>query len=83
MKELIARRLAELKEEFEAGQKMLAELDEKRERLKESMLRIAGAVQVLEELESTPASAQGRVEKTAQDHAAKDVGGPAERGDQG
>lgn len=62
MKELIARRLAELKEEFEAGQKMLGELDEKRERLKESMLRIAGAVQVLEELESTPADAGGTVE---------------------
>ncbi len=59
MKERIARRLSELREEFEAGQKMLAELDEKRERLKESMLRIAGAVQVLEELDGTevPAAA--------------------------
>ncbi len=53
MKELIAKRLAELKEEFEAGQKMLAELDEKRGRLKESVLQIAGAVKVLEELDST------------------------------
>lgn len=59
MKERIARRLAELREEFEAGQKMLAELGEKRERLKESMLRIAGAVQVLEELDGVevPAAA--------------------------
>lgn len=45
-------RLTELRAEFEAGQKMLEELDEKRDRLRESMLRIAGAIQVLEELES-------------------------------
>jgi archaellum component FlaC len=51
MKEKIQRRIAELKEEFESGQKVLAELDEKRERLKEQMLRIAGAIQVLTELE--------------------------------
>ncbi len=68
MKELIARRLAELREEFETGQKMIVELDEKRERLKESMLRIAGAVQVLEELESAPADVDGPVEPDA-DHA--------------
>ncbi len=67
MKEQIDKRLAELKEEFEAGQKMLAELDEKRERLKESMLRIAGAVQVLEELQCTPAAAGGPGEPDADD----------------
>ncbi len=62
MKELIVKRLAELKEEFEAGQKMLAELDEKRERLKESMLRIAGAVQVLEELNGTEVPVDGHAD---------------------
>lgn len=50
MKEKIETRLAELRQEFETGQRMLTELDEKREKLRESMLRIAGAVQVLEEM---------------------------------
>jgi prefoldin subunit 5 len=50
MKEKIAVRLAELRAEFEAGQRMLAELEEKRERLRESLLRISGAIQVLEEM---------------------------------
>ncbi|HBL31062.1 MAG TPA: hypothetical protein DD490_29895 [Acidobacteria bacterium] len=50
MKERIETRLAELREEFATGQRMLADLDEKREKLRESMLRIAGAIQVLEEM---------------------------------
>jgi prefoldin subunit 5 len=50
MKEKIEARLAELRTEFETGQRMLAELEEKREKLRESMLRIAGAIQVLEEM---------------------------------
>jgi hypothetical protein len=50
MKEKIEARLAELRTEFETGQRMLAELEEKREKLRESMLRIAGAIQVLEEV---------------------------------
>ncbi len=50
MKERIEARLAELRAELETGQRMMAELDEKRERLRESMLRIAGAIQVLEEM---------------------------------
>lgn len=43
-------RLAELREELTAGEQALAEIDERRERLVTSMLRISGAVQVLEEL---------------------------------
>lgn len=50
MKERIEARLAELRNEFETGQRMLAELEEKREKLRESMLRIAGAIQVLGEV---------------------------------
>jgi len=50
MREWVATRLGELNAEFETGQRMLAELDEKRERLRESLLRIGGAIQVLQEL---------------------------------
>lgn len=43
-------RLAELRRELAEGERALAELDQRRERLVASMLRIGGAVQVLEEL---------------------------------
>jgi hypothetical protein len=58
MRERIESRLAELKAEFEAGQKMLAELESKQASLRDTLLRISGAVQVLEEelaKESQPA----------------------------
>jgi hypothetical protein len=42
--------LAELQDELAAGQKILAELDAKRTETQATMLRIAGAAQVLEEL---------------------------------
>lgn len=43
-------RLLELRNELTEGERALTELDQRRERLVASMLRIAGAVQVLEEL---------------------------------
>ncbi|GGL14606.1 hypothetical protein [Nocardia jinanensis] len=43
-------RLAELRAELATGERTLAELDQRREQLVTSMLRISGAVQVLEEL---------------------------------
>lgn len=49
MKEQLEQRVTELKSEFEAGQKMLAELEAKRANLGETMLRISGAIQILEE----------------------------------
>ena len=49
MKEQLEQRLQQLKTEFETGQKMLAELAEKRANLEQTMLRISGAIQVLEE----------------------------------
>lgn len=42
-------RIKELEAEFETGQKMLAEMEVKRSNLKESLLRISGAIQVLKE----------------------------------
>ena len=45
-------RLAELKAEFEKGQKRLEELETEVNRLHQTLLRISGAVQVLEELQA-------------------------------
>ncbi len=50
MKEQLEKRLAQLKSEFEAGQKMLADLDTKRKEIEATMLRISGAIQVIEEM---------------------------------
>jgi hypothetical protein len=50
MREHIQERLRELKQEFEAGKRAQAELDVKREELMRTMLRIHGAIQVLDEL---------------------------------
>ncbi|MGE5658482.1 MAG: hypothetical protein ACM37W_17915 [Actinomycetota bacterium] len=49
MKEQLRRRLETLKSEFEAGQKMLADLEAQQLRVKETVWRISGAIQVLEE----------------------------------
>lgn len=46
----IEARLLDLKREFEAGQKLLRELDAKQAEVRDTLLRIGGAVQVLEEL---------------------------------
>lgn len=50
MRSQIESRLSNLKSEYEQGQKILAELDAKRENTAQAMLRISGAIQVLEEL---------------------------------
>jgi predicted nuclease with TOPRIM domain len=49
MREQLQKRLHELKAEYESGQKMLDELEIKQANLKETLLRISGAIQVLEE----------------------------------
>ena len=49
MREQLENRLEELRTELEAGQKMLNDLDTKRENLRQTLLRISGAIQVLEE----------------------------------
>ncbi|HEY0555606.1 MAG TPA: hypothetical protein VGG20_15215 [Thermoanaerobaculia bacterium] len=60
------RRLAELESELAAGERLMAELDDRRQRLRDSMLRIGGAIQVLRELlgrgdgpAETPAGGEG------------------------
>jgi hypothetical protein len=42
-------RLVALKTEFESGQKMLVEIEAKQAKLRDSLLRLSGAIQVLEE----------------------------------
>lgn len=50
MKEQIKERIEQLKAEYESGQKMLADLEIQESNLRSTMLRIIGAIQVLEEL---------------------------------
>ena len=56
MREQMEQRLQGLRSEFESGQKLMAELDAKQVHLRSSLLRISGAMQVLEELLSQEAS---------------------------
>lgn len=61
MKEQALQRLNQLKSEFETGQKMLAELEAKQANLRDTLLRISGAIQVLEEVlkQAQPAEGNG------------------------
>ena len=49
MKEQLEKRLVELKAEFESGQKVMAELETKQANLRNTLLRISGAIQILQE----------------------------------
>ncbi len=50
MKEKLEQRLDELKAEFESGQNMLDDLRQRQKHLEETLLRISGAIQVIEEV---------------------------------
>ena len=50
MKEQIEARLHDLREQYAAGQAAMTEIDRKQEELRATLLRIVGAIQVLEEL---------------------------------
>ncbi|MEP7120846.1 MAG: hypothetical protein ABJE95_08055 [Byssovorax sp.] len=50
MKTTLEQRLQTLESEHQAGQSMLAELDDKRQKLTQTLLRIEGAMAVLREL---------------------------------
>ncbi|RQR29503.1 hypothetical protein DIE23_21595 [Burkholderia sp. Bp9143] len=49
-KKQIADRLKELKDSYEAGEVRMRRLDAQREELRQTLLRIGGAIQVMEEL---------------------------------
>jgi len=49
MREQLEERLVSLKSELEAGERVLADLEARRASLTKTLLRISGAVQVLEE----------------------------------
>jgi hypothetical protein len=50
----LERRLQELKQELSTGEAQLVVLDKRRRETTDTMLRIAGAIQMLEELLQTP-----------------------------
>ncbi|HWK88590.1 MAG TPA: hypothetical protein VNP72_01295 [Longimicrobium sp.] len=49
MRDKLKERVDALKAEFEQGEKMMAELQRKQAELRDTLLRISGAIQVLEE----------------------------------
>ena len=50
MKNELTARLAQLREEYDAGTRVMADLQKKQDELRATLLRISGAIQVLEEL---------------------------------
>lgn len=58
MNDRIAQRLATLVAEYEAGQRVLAELEAKQKQVQQTMLRIEGAIEVLKELQGNQTPSQ-------------------------
>lgn len=50
MNQQLENRLAELRREYESGQNVLTELQQKQDQVRATLMRISGAIQVLEEL---------------------------------
>ena len=69
MKEQLQTRLAALKAEFESGQERLAEVENQAVQLRQTLLRISGAIQVLEEELTASGTENGDV--TAKSEVAK------------
>jgi predicted nuclease with TOPRIM domain len=61
MKDRISTRLQQLRTEYQKGQERLVVLEQEASNVKSSMLRISGAIQVLEELlEQDPSALQDK-----------------------
>lgn len=50
MRDQVSERLGQLKAEFESGQKVLRDLEIRQQEVRDTLLRIGGAIQVLEEV---------------------------------
>ncbi len=50
MREQLSERLKQLRSEFESGQKVLRDLEVRQQDVRDTLLRIGGAIQVLEEM---------------------------------
>ena len=61
MRDQLEQRLSELRAERQKGQHMLAEIEAKQAELQQTLLRISGAIQVLEELLASAARQNGLV----------------------
>lgn len=66
MKQELEHRLKELRVEFESGQKMLADLESKQANLRDTLLHISGAIQMLEELSTTLDGSEGVSEQSGE-----------------
>ncbi|MCX7748000.1 MAG: hypothetical protein N2645_14115 [Clostridia bacterium] len=53
MRDKIKNRIEELKNEYKLGQERLTELERQISGIRETMLRISGAIQVLEEMDAS------------------------------
>jgi hypothetical protein len=53
MRDQLSERLNQLKSEFESGQKVLRDLETRQQDVRDTLLRIGGAIQVLEEMLKT------------------------------
>lgn len=69
MKKQIENRLKDLEKEYEKGQEKINTLDQEMTNLRASMLRISGAIQVLQEIQE--ASGASLVEKEIVDNGVK------------
>jgi prefoldin subunit 5 len=65
MREQLEQRVSELRSEQQKGQQMLAELEAKQAELHQTLLRISGAIQILEELLAGAAQQDGLVPAAA------------------
>jgi hypothetical protein len=70
MNEQLQARLDELKSDFVAGQARLAELERQQGVMRETLLRISGAIQVIEELQADAGASAAKSEGDAQLQAA-------------
>jgi len=62
MREQMENRLEELRSEFESGQTVMTDLESRQAQIRNSLLRISGAIQVLEELLNRESTLERSVE---------------------